>query len=178
MFRQAPRCDRKSRKPEIHMRQVQQVIDHELIISLDRQVAAHPRPPGIGQLFDLGQRFLVGLGRTHPNPQHPGIFSDRVAAHASDAGNGSVRIVSTAAVGTEPQPVVGTCDRVAMQSPSGERREAMGARITQRNGLARGAPVQNHRISQIGSLNRRVPEVRRPAGRVPALGNESHSHNR
>ena len=70
------------------MREVEQVVDHELPVRLDVQVGALGAPVRIVEPMEVGDLGRVGQRRiAHPDPDPVIAFGDRIGLHLGDARN-------------------------------------------------------------------------------------------
>jgi hypothetical protein len=176
----SPACSRRASTREgSGRRQVEQVVDDELVVRSGAQVAMFAGPTGaLLDLTQVGQGGRIGLvRRPHPDPHHAVALRDRVTAHARGLRDGSVamRIQGAAAAVVESQAVVGALHLVFDDLAPGQRCEAVWAAVVQGGHTAVTAAEQQQRLGEHGDgLGGAVVELFRVGHGVPGVAKKGH----
>ena len=161
--------------------EVEQIVDQQPIIDLHDQMVLDPGvigPLGIAEQLDVGNERRVGRRRlAHPDPRRAMAFDHRIGRHIRAGGNflAAMRIVDAGARAVEAQPVIGAFDDVADSLALVQRREAVGAHVADGDDIAGLPAKQQHRFVEKPARNRRLADLRAPAGTIPGISEIGHA---
>ena len=159
------------------MRQIEQIIDEELIVRVQMNVAGRRRPFRIAQPIEVGDLRRVGFRRfSHPDPDGAPPLADGVAPDLGAARDHVLaRHFDALPVDVEFKPVVAACEVIARPFAARERRRTVAATVFQRADLAGGVAKQHDLLVEKGPPNRLLVQVTRPDRGVPAISQEHAS---
>jgi hypothetical protein len=128
------------------MGEIEQVVDEELIVRLQVDVAGRRRPRRIGEPIEIRNLRRVGLRRlSHPDPDCAPLLADGVAPDFGLARDHSLsRHLDALPADVVFQPVIAAREVVTGHFAFRERRRAMAAAVFQRGGLTAAVAEQHH----------------------------------
>ena len=162
---------------KIDVAQVKQIVGHQFVIGAHRVHSCQGAIPRVTQKFEFRNAcFIRPLRLAHPYPEDRVALHQRVAAHLRIGRDPAVTVgvFDTGAAAVETQPVVETLDDVAIAVSLRQRREPVLAAIRQRNSLAAGQPVHEHRFPKQHATHAFFGDIRGPASHVPRVPDECH----
>ena len=182
-MRSAPRVQRRVGYPvgaqrrrvnELHVRQIQQVVDQQLVITLDVEIARVGNPARVVVPVIVGDQVRIGLVRVaRPDPDIAVAFHHRIGPHARPRRHAGLTRYRHAGAGCiELQPVIAALDDVADPFAQRQRQMPVAAPVLQRRRRAVLAPEQHHRIAADGAAEQVVGQFMALGGDVPGVFDE------
>ena len=139
------------------MRQIEQVVVHELIVRREVVIARHRLPGRVVHPVEIRDAGGVGQRRlAQPDPREGVALDQRIFAHARPRRHlvlpGHPHAL---AVAVKAQSMVAALDLVSDDAAERQRREAMRAAVGKRDRLARGGAEQHDLLAAHGAGERR-----------------------
>src|SRR5262249_13527481 len=114
------------------MGEVEQVVDHELIVARDVEIPGHAGPLGIVVLVIVGNKIGLRGFFSHPDPNEAVTLERRKMPGVKTVRNRCVaRNMGADAIAIETDSVIAALDIVAADFAARQRREAVGATVAQ-----------------------------------------------
>ena len=154
------------------MGQIKQVIDHQLIMGVDAEIAMNSRISGTAHETGIDNPGGIGAARlSHPYPDNAVTLYERIVAKARTLGNiaAAIGIAYACSRCVEQKAVIRTFKDVTRQYPLVKGSKAMGAAPGQSDRCAVLPSEENYRLIQETATDRRTRQVRTEARAVPGI---------